>query len=301
MGSSYLGLHSPPATIMSNHLKLLISLMVVFETSYAAFLPTSFLSQPGTGDIVQQARTQADALKKTLRSLARKPEAAPIFEKVFAGNNSDCINNMDQALEAIETSATLFENAGTEIKLLILDVLIPKLTPSSICQTKSGDVLNSMNSLGALVNELSSKEDVYYTTHGRQTLKTSAKILSKVTKFLTKESHFKFDHFCTKDKAYNKEFIGSVGNMMNDLADLYTGLGGVTAASELARQETFTKKVVANINKFGDLDLISLDCNTPGSSQLVADTLEDLAGVIEDVGLVNLCKQVGLASADCQF
>merc|ERR1712123_367687 len=300
MGSSYLGLHSP-ATIMSNHLKVLISLMVVFETSYAAFLPTSFLSQPGSGDIVQQARTQADALKKTLRSLARKPEAAPIFEKVFAGNNSDCINNMDQALEAIETSATLFENAGTEIKMLIqnvqelqaitdtpkavrqtakiirlLDVLIPKLTPSSICQTTSGDVLNSMNSLGALVNELSSKEDVYYTTHGRQTLKTSAKILSKVTKFLTKESHFKFDHFCTKDKAYNKEFIGSVGNMMNDLADLYTGLGGVTAASELARQEIFTKKVVA-------------------------DTLEDLAGVIEDVGLVNLCKQVGLASADCQF
>merc|ERR1711892_1451428 len=168
MGSSYLGLHSPPATIMSNHLKVLISLMVVFETSYAAFLPNSFLSQPGSGDIVQQARTQADALKKTLRSLARKPEAAPIFEKVFAGNNSDCINNMDQALEAIETSATLFENAGTEIRLLIQNV----------------------QGLQAITDTPKA---------GRQTLKTSAKILSKVTKFLTKESHFKFDHFCTKD------------------------------------------------------------------------------------------------------
>merc|ERR1711892_445992 len=142
MGSSYLGLHSP-ATIMSNHLKVLIGLMVVFETSYAAFLPTSFLSQPGSGDIVQQARTQADTLKKTLRSLARKPEAAPILDKVFAGNNNDCINNMDQALEAIETSATLFENASTDTPkavrqtakiLRLLDVLIPKLTPSSICQ-----------------------------------------------------------------------------------------------------------------------------------------------------------------------
>merc|ERR1712128_244671 len=245
MGSSYLGLHSP-ATIMSNHLKVLISLMVVFETSYAAFLPTSFLAQPASGDIVQQARTQADALKKTLRSLARKPEAAPIFEKVFAGNNSDCINNMDQALEATEIKLLIQNVQGLQAitdtpkavrqtaKIIrLLDVLIPKLTPSSICQTTSGDVLNSMNSLGALVNELSSKEDVYYTTHGRQTLKTSAKILSKVTKFLTKESHFKFDHFCTKDKAYNKEFISNVGNMMNDLADLYTGLGGVTAASEL--------------------------------------------------------------------
>ena len=57
----------------------------------------------------------------------------------------------------------------------------------------------------------------------------------------------------------------------------------------------------AKINKLGDLNIISLDCNTPGSSLLVADTLEDLAGIIEDVGIKNLCSQIGLDSADCEF
>ena len=59
--------------------------------------------------------------------------------------------------------------------------------------------------------------------------------------------------------------------------------------------------IQATINKLGDLNLIDLDCNTPGSSKLVADTLDDLAGIIEDVGMDNLCKQLGLDAADCSF
>jgi len=314
----------PPSKNMSTHLHILVGLLVVFDPSYAATF--TFLDQPSTGDIVEQTRTMADTLKNTLRSLASKPEAAPILKKVFAGNNSDCIVNMDQAIEAIETSTRLFENAGTEMKFLIkavqgfqniketpkavretakilrlLDVLIPKLTPSTVCQTTSGDVLGSMHSLGALVSELAYKDDLHYSTHGRQTLQTSAQILSKVTKFLTKESNFKFDHFCTKDLRYNKAFFTAVGNMMGDLADLYTDLGGLTTARELINHKDFTRKVVASINKLGDLDLVTLGCSTPGSSELVANTLDDLAAVIEDVGLTTLCKQIGLSTADCAF
>ena len=153
------------------NLNLLVGLLAVFGTSYSAFLPTSILGQSGSGDIIEQTRTQADTLKNTLRSLARKPEAAPILEKVFAGKN-DCIKNIDQAIEAIERSTKIFENAGTEIKLIVktvqdfqnikdtpkavrqtakiiglLDALIPKLTPStSGCQASSSDVFESMQS-----------------------------------------------------------------------------------------------------------------------------------------------------------
>jgi hypothetical protein len=56
----------------------------------------------------------------------------------------------------------------------------------------------------------------------------------------------------------------------------------------------------ANINKLGDLNLFTLDCNTPGSSHVVADTLDDLAVLIEDVGIDNLCKQLDLG-LDCNF
>ena len=67
------------------------------------------------------------------------------------------------------------------------------------------------------------------------------------TNFLAQESHFKFAHFCTKDKEYNKEFLTAIGKMMSDLADLYTALGGVTAANGLRKQKDFTKKVVVSL------------------------------------------------------
>jgi hypothetical protein len=77
---------------------------------------------------------------------------------------------MDEVIETIETNTALFENAGPEMKLLVqsvetfqnltdtpkavretakiirlLDVLIPKLTPStSVCTTSNADVIESM-------------------------------------------------------------------------------------------------------------------------------------------------------------
>ena len=89
--------------------------------------------------------------------MARNPRVAEILKKVFADKNNVCFNEMDEALETIETSTKLFENAGTDMKQLIenvkefekftnthsvvretariicvLDVLIPKITPASM-------------------------------------------------------------------------------------------------------------------------------------------------------------------------
>ena len=257
---------------MSTQLLLLITFLVTFTTTYTAFLRGPFIGLPGSGDIIQQTRTQANSLKSTLTSLTSKPEAAPILRQVFNGKKSGCFKNMDEAIQAIETSTQLFENADTEIKQLVqtvqklqktsntptavrdtakiirlLDVIIPKITPStSVCTSDSSNVFDSMLSLAGLLDELSSKDDLYFSTQKRQSLKSSAKIVSKVTNFLTKESHFKFDHFCTTDKEYNTEFITAIGKMMSDLADLYIDLGGFVAANGLREQEDFTNKVVVS-------------------------------------------------------
>jgi hypothetical protein len=56
--------------------------------------------------------------------------------------------------------------------------------------------------------------------------------------------------------------------------------------------------IQANINKLGDLDLINLDGNTPGSSDMIAYALDDPAGIIEDIGMEYLFNQLDL---DCTF
>ena len=113
-------------------------------------------------------------------------------------------------------------------------VLIPKLTPTTTsCQVSSEDVFASLRSLGDLVVELSDEDDLYTaaTAQGRQRLKSSAEIFSKVTNFPARESHFKFDNLCTKEKKYNVEFISDIGKMMCDLADLYESLGQAEIAA----------------------------------------------------------------------
>ena len=233
------------------------------------------MSASGSRDIIEQTRAQANTLKNTLRSLARKQEAASLLEKVFSGRNENtCINNMEEAIEAIETSTRLVENAGAEIKLLVetaqkletirsvpqavrqaakiiglLDVVIPKLTPafSSSCQVTSSEVLDSMQNLGSLLENLSTKNDLYYTQEVRKSLKSAAKILSKTTTFLNKESHFKFEYFCTKDREHNKEFLDAVGNMMDDLADLYTDLGEQASARKIRKQKDFIRTIMVTL------------------------------------------------------
>ena len=260
--------------IMMNKVYLLVSVLVFFDPVSSAFLQSPYLGLhvPTSGDIIEKTRAQADILKNTLRTLSRQSNAAPILKKIFAEKNSNCINNMDQAIDAIETSTTLFENAGTAIKLLLQNVrelqtiketpkavrqtakiisllgaIIPQLTPSaSSCQASSKDVYVSMQSLQALVDELSTSTEFQTTPHGRQSLKSSADILSRVINFLKKESHFKFDKFCTKEKEYNKGFFTAIAKMISDLADFYTALGGLTAAKDIKNQEEFSISVVVS-------------------------------------------------------
>ena len=76
----------------------------------------------GSDDIVKQTRAQAESLKDDLRSMARNPRASEILNKVFSDRNNVCIKSMSDAIDAIETSTKLFENAGSEIKQLV-DIL----------------------------------------------------------------------------------------------------------------------------------------------------------------------------------
>merc|ERR1712086_1068950 len=136
----------------------------------------------------------------------------------------------------------------------------------------------------------------------REELKTSAKIISGATTFITKlnKSFTKFDRLCSTDKEYNVEAITSIGEMMSGLADLFGALGGISDAEDIRKQEDFTKRVVDNITKLRNYDLGTLECNNSGSFKVAAQTLDDVAKLIEEVGLETLCTQLGV-DLDCSF
>merc|ERR1712106_1138988 len=211
---------------------------------------------------------------------------------------------MGKTVEAFQkltdTSSVVIEAANI---LRLLETLIPKLAPANpkVCGASNAQAFGSLRGLSVLVDELSSNTKITG-LQIREELKTTAKTISGVTSFLVKlnKSFSKFDKFCTSDKEYNIESTKAIGDMMTDLSDLFAILGGIRDAEEIRKQGDFTDKVVANINKLGNLDLGTLECNKSGSFQVAAETLEDLAQLIEDVGLQTLCNQLDL-DLDCDF
>ena len=227
-------------------------------------------------DLVTETRSQAESLKDTLRFLATTPGADRIVDRVIGDLNNVCLNNIEQAIDAVEASAKLIENSGSELKQLIqtvesfqkltdkptvvreaanilrlLEDLIPKLAPTNpqVCGATTDQAFGSLRNLAALANELSDSVTLAIPPYKREELKTSSKVIYGVTSFLAKvnEAFSKFDKYCTSNKEYNIEAIEAIGDMMSSLADLFGVLGGLQDASEIRKQGEFTKKVVVSL------------------------------------------------------
>ena len=265
--------HSPIYRSYSNHPSVysssLRSLQVPFNNGY---LPAFGF---GAVDIIQQTRTQAESIKKTIRHLASTPGSSQYLNRVITDNNNVCLNSVEEAIASVEASTRIIEDAGSEINQIIqtvhafekltdtptavresanilrlLEILIPKLAPASpsACGASSDQVFESLRSIASLVDELSSTNNLYLTPQTKHQLKYSGKIISRVTTFLTQlnKSFTKFDQLCSINKEYNTEAIAAIGEMMTSLSGLFGELGGVKDSEQIRKQGDFTKRVLVS-------------------------------------------------------
>jgi len=284
---------------------------------------TAFRTNDFSTDIIQQTRSLSDSVQSTLRSLAADPESAVIVAKIIRDKDNVCINTLEEGLAGIEAATKLVENAGDDIKTLIskvnsftklkepaivvkevaailriLEPLVKNIAPSfpEICQATPDEAFGSLRSLAVLVDSLASTHRLQLSAEGRAELKQSGATISAVTTFLTqlRAAFSRFEDVCTKDKQYNLEAISAVGDLMTHLADMFGSLGGVKTGESIRKGKLYTDRVVAELNKIGSLDIGTLDCDRPGDFSVAAHTLEDLATIIEDVGVEALQEQLGI-------
>ena len=83
-----------------------------------AFLNPSTLS--GSGDIIEQTRTQAESLKEDLRSMASNPRAAQILSKVFADKNNICISSMEEAVLPLKPALNFMKMGQQKLSSLLI-------------------------------------------------------------------------------------------------------------------------------------------------------------------------------------
>merc|ERR1711874_717471 len=252
---------------------------------------TAFRTNDFSTDIIQQTRSLSDSVQSTLRSLAADPESAVIVAKIIGDKDNVCINTLEEGLAGIEAATKLVENAGDDIKTLIskvnsftklkepaivvkevatilriLEPLVKNIAPSfpEICQATPDEAFGSLRSLAVLVDSLASTHRLQLSAEGRAELKQSGATIS------------------------------AVGDLMTHLADMFGSLGGVKTGESIRKGKLYTDRVVAELNKIGSLDIGTLDCDRPGDFSVAAHTLEDLATIIEDVGVEALQEQLGI-------
>lgn len=269
-----------------------------------------------TSDVVGDTRSLARSLTSTLKGLAANPSSAARVNQIISDNYSPCLNSIEEGLASIESATKLVESIGPDVQALMekfktfeklsepVDVvretgaLLRLLAPLSkktggSSSRPAGCEVGSLRSLAVLTSELADKPGISLGV--RDNLRRTSAGLSSVTTYLAKLqlTSARLENFCTEDNKYNRQAIAAIGDLMDNLADLYGALGDAKTGERIRYGKVYTDKVTTELTKLDTLDLGASDCSQHGDISAAAQTLDDLATLIEDVGLENLQEQLG--------
>ena len=231
-------------------------------------------SPPQPSLFIKQLRTQSDNLIDILTDLNNNPRASRTIDRVFDAK-SNCLSNMEEAIQAIKEGTRLVEAADGDLQRLnsrvetlldltdeaevvrevasILRVLQPLLTkispanPSSkICSASPDRTEAYLNSLGLIMKEFS--EDFQIGDGDRETFVEAASILHATNSFLRqlKTQTREFQNFCFPDKESSARGIRAMGEIITSLADLSASVGHVKAAEEIRRGNKIIDHIVVS-------------------------------------------------------
>jgi len=298
---------------------------MIFSPMLLCILPLmearSFRDQASTGDIIQRIRDMTDTTISSLREVAQSPTTSAYINRIILNKNNVCLGSLEEAIEGIENTTALLENAGDEVRALIdqaerfstvhgpsnavrevasllrlLGPLIKKITPQTTCQGSPDQAAQSIQALSEILIEISELQNPAINPDGGNSLRKAATALNSVNNFFTylRVTFEGFDQMCSGDKEYNIEAIQAIGDMISHLADLAIENGAYQLGLEIKRGKLFAYKLAIELKKVDFQDLGTLDCSRPGDFSLAADTMDEIAVLVDEIGLESLQQQLGV-------
>merc|ERR1711864_65712 len=284
------------------------------------------LSRAGS-DLVSQTKAHARALIGVLMALKSDPKAVDWVKQNIQG--SPCIGSLDDAIAATraglgmitrsESDLTVFMNTFTKLKdqkdtvvlmrgtadmLLQIEALIPRLTPiaTSRCGAEPQDSLQGMKDLTDLLVKIAASNNIAFSQHGvGPIISRTAHIVRSTTTFLIElREVFSRASLCNTDP---ESSVLALGDIFDKVAIFLDSLGSDYDTNEIRKKNIqFTSSLVNSVEQLRDLDFNILDCS---SNQILgytsaAESLLDLANIIEEVGEEELAALLGI-SFDLEF
>merc|ERR1711892_488479 len=248
-----------------------------------------------TGNIVEQSKAASENVKSLLTFLGNITIVPEVFTHVFRSNG--CLENIQDAVELMDNSYELVAKNAPEIiyleaiienlmheknitKLLrvsskmlrLFEDLIPKL-PVKIekrCFSSLKDSAADFKGLAHLLIDVLNHRDINLPEESRQLIQRRTKTMSATSKFLV---------------IINKALI--------IFEALYEVLGSESKSKDVMRQGDIIMRI---LESFRDSDELKskLTCGANGAYEELAITLDDLAEIVQSVGLKALSPELGV-------
>jgi len=272
-------------------------------------------------DIISQTKAQALGLIDILTEFSSDPKAVQ-----FARDNIDgsaCIKSLGDAISATKFASDLMERSGSELSsllntyeqlknekdtvalmrgsakmLIILDDLIPKLANFPLttqCRVGPNETLKGMQDLANLVIKMSKNPD--FPLESRSYLERSGKIMDASVTFITntRKIYKKFPEFCSSDADFTDKAIGAVGRLVDEASILVKAVGRDFDLQEIKQKNiNYASQLVDTMRKVQSLDIGFISCNTALSWKLTAEAMNEVADIVEEIGIDQLSKQLGI-------
>jgi len=273
-----------------------------------------------SGNLVQQAKAQAESTLEILKSFEGSSLAAQYIDPIF--ETSDCLNSLEDVTALIEEGTNLIVSNGPEIiyleaivdnlknekdvgklikasskMLRTLDELIPNLSASSsnLCITTPEASVKAFRDLAHAMEDIMNNRNLNVPVSSRQQLEFSSNVMSETADFIEtlNKALATYETLCETDNKNHAALYDSIREIMTSLGELFDVLGFADKSAEIKKQGEFIKKIVEVFEDLEDLDT-ELECGFGGSYKGLAQTLDDLAEIVDSVGIEKLSKELGL-------
>jgi len=269
--------------------------------------------------LAEKTKEDTDALIGYLTQLDQNQEASKLINSEIEAN--PCIDSLKDMIDLVQGGARIVENAGPDIEqmfatinslrderditilvrgsadiLVQLNSLFPKLETFSFytrCRVSSPhEGLQTLRDQAQLLYRMSLVSDFKFTQQIKDNLLRSALITESVTNFLDHLQRNLAERNCFTGNDFLGDGTLLGAQVMDDLAEVLGVLGYLPSAKETRQYAVFTRSMAESIRKMDDFKIAD-DCS-PGALVRAANYLNDLASLIDEVGLLELGVNLGL-------
>merc|ERR1712032_457203 len=274
--------------------------------NYRGFGGYKAFSGPGNAEssfrnFYSNARDYSKYVRDILREVSTNTYAEAAVDKFVKGIERavSLLDTNRAAVEDISRSVETFVDLKDPIKILRESSRLLRLL-QPLYNSDSGEAdfeLEKMRCMAVILGNLASDKELRLGSRGSGELRQTAVIISATTSFMQRlrRQFARLESICSdSDRQLKADSILAIGDLSDDIADLYVALGSLQTGEKIRSGKKNLQRVTDELRKIKDLGPIEIECNSSGDFSQAARRLEELANLIEDIGLDKLQEQLGI-------